>query len=99
MLLRGSDKYIRAPRPELYRLSADPRERKDLAATHPERAAALAAELDRLVGVDEAPAFGADAAMAEQRRRLEALGYLTGGEAVVALRVGNNWREGYLAVE
>jgi len=73
-------KYVRAPEPELYDLASDPRELSNLAASRPE----LVAELDALVteraaGRPVAPNFAPDA---EERARLEALGYLRGGAAV-----------------
>jgi len=72
-------KYIRAPEPELYDLAADPRELVNRAAEEP----ALVAELDRLV---EERAQGRPVVLnlqpdAEDRARLEALGYLRGGAA------------------
>jgi arylsulfatase A-like enzyme/Flp pilus assembly protein TadD len=70
-------KYVRAPEPELYDLTADPGELENRAAAEPARVA----ELDRLVAEREAgrpvvPSFTPDA---EERARLEALGYLRGG--------------------
>jgi tetratricopeptide (TPR) repeat protein len=44
-LRRGSDKYIAAPRPELYSLDVDPREIDDRSNADPERTAELASEL------------------------------------------------------
>jgi arylsulfatase A-like enzyme/Tfp pilus assembly protein PilF len=83
-------KYIRAPRPELYDLAADPQEIRDLAAARPDERAALDRELDaRLAGaapiaanVELDPAEGA---------RLEALGYVAesrGDRAAAPGRVG-----------
>jgi choline-sulfatase len=73
----GRFKYVRAPRPELYDVEADPGETRDLSAREPaarERlAAALEATLARL-GDAEAPR-GPDAEAAE---RLRALGYVQG---------------------
>ncbi len=69
-------KYVRAPEPELFDLSKDPRELANRAPSQPE----LAAQLDRLVdeygaGRPVVPSFRLDA---EERAQLEALGYLKG---------------------
>src|SRR5262245_19165573 len=69
--------YVRAPEPELYDLAADPHELTNLAGSQPDRVA----ELDRLVaeraaGRPAVPNFEPDA---EERARLEALGYLLKG--------------------
>ena len=74
-LVRGRHHYIEAPRPELYDLEADPRQRRDLLRRRP----ALADELRRELAayaVDLAPPLPATD---EARRRLRALGYLGGG--------------------
>jgi arylsulfatase A-like enzyme/cytochrome c-type biogenesis protein CcmH/NrfG len=74
-LIRGRFHYIEAPRPELYNLAVDPRERRDLVRSEP----AVAAELGRgLVAHDRALELPAPADD-ETRRRLAALGYLSGG--------------------
>jgi tetratricopeptide (TPR) repeat protein len=72
----ATHKYVRAPEPELYDLSADPSELVNRAGDEP----TLAAELDLLVeerarGRPIVPSFRPDA---EERARLEALGYLRG---------------------
>jgi arylsulfatase A-like enzyme/Flp pilus assembly protein TadD len=64
--------YIRSPRPELYDLSTDPRERQDLVGREPARATALASELARQPRADASPS-AVDPAVAE---RLAALGYI-----------------------
>jgi arylsulfatase A-like enzyme/Flp pilus assembly protein TadD len=73
-------KYIRAPRPELFDVRSDPGEVTNLYAERPEQAEELDRLLDgflattresRRVELDE-----------DQRRQLESLGYLVGGEAV-----------------
>lgn len=84
--LRGDGvKYIRAPRPELYDLGADPDELENRIDTDPERARALDARLeDRLAGPDPPRA---DVDLDEEAvRRLEALGYATGAGAEPAGR-------------
>ncbi|MFW6198653.1 MAG: sulfatase-like hydrolase/transferase [Acidobacteriota bacterium] len=69
--------YIHGPDPELYDLSSDPRELTDLAerSEHAARVAEMAEQVDELRVEAEVPA-DVDAAT---RRRLEALGYLSGG--------------------
>jgi len=77
----GRFKYIRAPRPELYDLEADPREAHDLAAQDPQRVAAferaLAGHLAKTQNA--AAAKGPSAVDAETEERLAALGYVGGG--------------------
>lgn len=80
----GRYKMIRAPRPELYDLEADPAELDDLAGRDPARLAAMRATLERMLEALAAPA--AESAQPapvdeETRARLEALGYLGGGRA------------------
>jgi len=75
-------KYIRAPRPELYDLQADPGETTNVVDAHPDVVASLAAALDAMdvdVEVDtESVELDPDAVAA-----LEALGYV-GGESLAA---------------
>ncbi len=78
----GRYKYIRAPRPELYDLTADPGERDNLIEREPRRAASLAAALERLLAEtsterDHGPGPVDD----ETASRLQALGYLGGGSS------------------
>jgi tetratricopeptide (TPR) repeat protein len=68
-------KYIRAPRPELYDLAADPGETRNLVAAEPERAASLDAELDRRLASARPVVPNVELAD-EGRERLEALGYV-----------------------
>ena len=90
VLYRRQYKYIFGPRPELFDLDADPRERDDLVDRELETAArmkrALAAFIDRGAASDAAVAVAMDA---ETRRRLEALGYLhtAGDETTVEERL------------
>jgi arylsulfatase A-like enzyme/Flp pilus assembly protein TadD len=77
VLFDGDLKYIHGPRPELYDLANDPGELHDLSADRPEDVGRLQRELSDLlkqISVD-----GASTAIdlnAEDRARLEALGYL-----------------------
>ena len=90
-------KYIRAPRPELYEIASDPDELVDRAADEPE----LLAELDAWVeehskGVQHVELE--DGMSAEERARLEALGYLVGkgskGEVTIGRVGGFDPKEG-----
>ncbi len=77
-LRRGRWKYIEAPeeqRYELYDLRNDPRERNDLRETQPAIAGELAAELARWRAATPAAA-AANPVSPEDRKRLEALGYV-----------------------
>ncbi|MBW2447056.1 MAG: sulfatase-like hydrolase/transferase [Deltaproteobacteria bacterium] len=77
--LRTADhKYVRAPRPELYDLIADPDETLDIARAEPELVAELDRELDRILGATRFDAGHAEVD-AEEQRRLAALGYLGAG--------------------
>jgi tetratricopeptide (TPR) repeat protein len=75
----GRYKYIRAPRPELYDLGADPGETRNLAAEIPDVAARLSAALDASLARlgDAESRRGPDPEAAE---RLRALGYVQGPE-------------------
>ena len=80
-LVRGEDKFILLPRTELYKLSADPAEKTNLATARPKRASDLEDALSALIEDDEAGPSIDDPELAEQRRRLESLGYV-GGSSV-----------------
>jgi arylsulfatase A-like enzyme len=73
----GRYKYVRAPRPELYDVLADPGETKDLSASAPAVRERLSRSLEELLGGlgDEEVRRGVDADAAE---RLRALGYVQG---------------------
>ena len=77
----GEWKYIQAPIPELFHLGDDPHETRNLAASHADVRDELQAQLERVLG--EMPALreaSPPATMsATERRRLAALGYLSGG--------------------
>jgi arylsulfatase A-like enzyme/thioredoxin-like negative regulator of GroEL len=75
----GNWKYIHKLEPELYDVSADPGETRNLAAQHPEVAARLRVRLEELVAA--APAKPEDAETevdAETLAELQALGYMGG---------------------
>jgi arylsulfatase A-like enzyme len=77
-------KYIRAPRPELYDLRADPGEQRDLAARMPEVVSELDAALTQRLAAPAAVAE--DVALPEsERARLRALGYVAPDPAGVDL--------------
>jgi arylsulfatase A-like enzyme len=75
----GRFKYVRAPRPELYDVEADPGETRDLTAFRPEVAARLDAALSRLLAAsgEQETRRAPDPEAAE---RLRALGYTQGPE-------------------
>nr|MCU0253041.1 sulfatase-like hydrolase/transferase [Acidobacteriota bacterium] len=79
------EKYIESTRPELYQLATDPKEGKNLAASEPERAAAMqralreqASELVNHERLSAAAGFGGGTDP-ETIARLESLGYAAGG--------------------
>ena len=77
-LVRDGIKYIRSPKPEFYDLKADPEERVNLAGTEPVRikeAESLLREMESRVQTLDAPTVRLSA---EDRRRLESLGYAIG---------------------
>lgn len=79
-LREGADKYIDAPRPELYNLRVDPRELNNLYRPDSQRALALRGELQKLLA-SHAPKQPASPANISPRTRalLASLGYLSGG--------------------
>ena len=77
----GLWKYVRAPRPELYDLRADPKEQKDVSGQYPRVAATLAAHLEAmnlLKAGDEPKPGKIDPEVLE---RLQALGYVGGNDS------------------
>ena len=74
-LRSGTFKYIAAPKPELFRLDADPAESRNLFAADAARAASLADRVDRI-----SPSTLAAAAALEPdaAARLQSLGYVSG---------------------
>ncbi len=80
-------KYIRAPQPELYDLGEDPGETRNLALVQPE----LARELDGLLERELQVARPVEASLelgAEDRTRLESLGYVVPGEGTLRGELG-----------
>ena len=73
-LVDGRYKFIKAPRPELYDLERDPRERENLIDARAQPAAALRSGLDAMVAGRPVDAPGS--VSAEDRERLAALGYV-----------------------
>lgn len=77
----GRWRYVQAPEPELYDLQADPRELRNLAAEQPdvarERAAWIAARRAAARPLGESAELSAD-----ERARLQALGYVAGAADV-----------------
>ncbi len=71
----GGLKYIQAPTPELFDLTSDAAETVNLVAARPKEAAAMRAEGERIAAAARA---GASAVSPDARRRLQALGYLSG---------------------
>jgi arylsulfatase A-like enzyme/Tfp pilus assembly protein PilF len=80
-------KYVRAPRPELYDLAADPRETRDLAAERAEEVRALDAELEALLARRSQPPLAAELDP-KARAGLRELGYIVGAPAVEPDRLG-----------
>ncbi|MEO6239436.1 MAG: sulfatase-like hydrolase/transferase [Vicinamibacterales bacterium] len=75
-------KYIAAPKPELYDVSRDPGETRNLAAAEPSRAAELARQVEALSpDLLEPPAGTPDP---ESLARLQALGYASGRRGATA---------------
>ena len=76
---RGSLRYIRAPRPELYDLSTDPAERQNLAATRASTATTLADWLAKTTA--GAPTTDPQPIPADVSARLKSLGYIGSSSA------------------
>ncbi len=86
-LRTGRYKYIRAPRPELYDLVADPGETINLAADEPDRIAAFELALSsRLLGA-RPPAAAVELSESD-RNRLRSLGYVARDSGIEAAELG-----------
>jgi len=77
-VVRGDLKYIDAPAPELYHLGNDPGETRNLLNSHPDRGTALARELGTRTAGDALSPAEHDPELAEQKRLLESIGYISG---------------------
>jgi arylsulfatase A-like enzyme/Flp pilus assembly protein TadD len=86
-LVDGRYKFIKAPRPELYDLERDPRERENLVDARAQQAGALRSGLDALIGGRTVDAPGT--VSAEDRERLAALGYVGSRAPVPASTSGD----------
>lgn len=80
-LVRGPLKYVEAPRPELYDVRADPAESLNLLASRSKESRPLANALREMTSGDHPQQLPYDPDLAEQKKRLEALGYVSGSEA------------------
>jgi tetratricopeptide (TPR) repeat protein len=76
-LRKGKWKYVEAPKPELYDMQADPREKKNLAGTDTGAAGSLRGELQEIVREAARSAYGSESAGtgAEEAAKLRSLGY------------------------
>ncbi len=75
----GDYKYIEAPKAELYDLATDPKEEKNIALTHPERARALRAELGNVMAKHTRKPSPTTSTNPETDKLLSSLGYLASG--------------------
>jgi predicted Zn-dependent protease len=84
-LVDGDRKFIELPEPELYDLARDPAERRNLAGAERREAQRLAAALRELLAAAPAAAAAPPRQVtAEDRQRLQALGYLVPGTSAGA---------------
>jgi len=89
-------KYVEAPRPELYDLAADAKEKSNLALLRPELAAQYKERLGKLRQEVTRPGAEAEATTLdpEAQARLRSLGYATGGTATTGGATGSAGRGG-----
>ena len=105
----GNQLYVRAPKPELYDLTSDPGEKKNLYPGKRVAAVRLAIQLDNFVkrigtGAPQALQDGLDE---KSREKLSALGYVASGKTAPATRidpkdridVANDMHDASLAIE
>jgi tetratricopeptide (TPR) repeat protein len=81
-------RYIRAPRPELYDLQNDPREKQNLVADRPQAVAAARGTLDRLLAGSKVHMPGQ--VSKEDVERLQALGYVGSQMSISPERPGDS---------
>jgi arylsulfatase A-like enzyme len=79
MLRDGGLKYIDAPRPELYDLSVDPFEQRDLSIERPLMAASMRARVAAIAAGPASQVAGAASVEPDRARSLASLGYVSGG--------------------
>ncbi len=87
-LRAGSLKYIRAPRPELYDLAADPGEQHSLAGERPELVASLDAALEARLRAAAPRAATPLAVTPSEREALARLGYLASTASAAEFALG-----------
>jgi arylsulfatase A-like enzyme len=79
-LYEGRWKYIHGPKPELFDLSADPRELQNLASSRPDQAATMRDALSTFLNRNSPPGGSRMSPVDDETRaRLQALGYLAAG--------------------
>jgi choline-sulfatase len=94
----GRFKLIDAPRPELFDLSADPGETRNVAAAHPDVVESLQRQLRAALAAAPAPNAPGATPDPEVARRLAALGYLGGAGAPPAAASGRDPKDGIALV-
>ena len=82
--VRGPMKYIQSPRPELYDLTSDPNERRDLAQDRPATGVDLVRRLAGIRPDDESFEGETIVLTADEEAALLALGYVTGSPGAAA---------------
>ncbi len=71
-------KYIRAPRPELYDLTRDPKETTNVFGQHPAEVEKLSAQLNHIIGNGGSETVKTNMVSERQMAQLRSLGYLSG---------------------
>ncbi len=85
-VVHGRWKYIQATRAELYDLENDPGESNNLVEQEQQRTRLMQAHLRRVLDTQQRVTDGGMAADEEARRRLESLGYVSGGASGADLK-------------
>jgi tetratricopeptide (TPR) repeat protein len=90
VLRRGSWKYVLAPTPELYDLSSDPHEQRNVAEEHPDRTAAFRRTLTAILDQERRSegTRAAEALPVDLIERLGALGYVSGNDSTAGRSSG-----------